>query len=300
MSANEPVIQIDDLHCRYGRTEALNGLTLTVERGRCHGLFGRNGAGKTTAIKCMMNLLQPASGVVELFGLDPGRHEVDVKKRLCFVPDQVGFYSWMRIGDYFQYLASYRDHWNPDLERELADRFELDRRQKCLALSRGQQVQVALIGAVCPEPELLILDEPTSGLDPLVRREFIRAVIGAYQDGDPECRTVFVSTHLITEFEGLIDRFTVIEKGRQVSTMDTEEARATYRRIRARFAEAPPSIDTRGAISTEVVGREISILVNGSADAMLATVDAHQPVQVEVEALGLEDIFLASLRGARE
>ena len=299
MDANESVIRVHDLHCRYGRTEALRGLTLQVERGRCHGLFGRNGAGKTTAIKCMMNLLRPAAGEVALFGLEPGRHEVEIKKRLCFVPDQIGFYSWMRIGDYFQYLASYRDDWNLDLERELTDRFELDRRQKCLALSRGQKVQVALIGAVCPEPELLILDEPTSGLDPLVRREFIRTVIGAYQDGDPERRTVFVSTHLIAEFEGLIDRFTVIEKGHAVCTMDTEEARAAYRRIRARFAGPPPPIDTSGAVSTEVVGREVAILVNGNADAMLATVEAHGPAQVDVEALDLEDIFLASLRGAR-
>jgi ABC-2 type transport system ATP-binding protein len=143
------------------------------------------------------------------------------------------------------------------------------------------------------------LDEPTSGLDPLVRREFIRAVIGAFLEGDPERRTVFISTHLITEFEGLIDRFTVIEKGRELATMDTEEARSTYRRIRAHFAGPPPQIDTSGALSSEVFGREISILVNGDADAMLARVEAHQPLQVEVEALGLEDIFLANLRGER-
>jgi len=300
MNANEPVIRINDLHCRYGKTEAVSGLTLNVERGRCHGLFGRNGAGKTTTIKCMMNFLRPASGEVRLFGLDPARNEVEVKKRLCFVPDQLGFYSWMRIGDYFEYLASFRDHWNLELERELVERFDLDRTQKCLALSRGQKVQVALIGAVCPEPELLILDEPTSGLDPLVRREFIRTVIGAYLEGDPERRTVFISTHLITEFEGLIDRFTVIEKGRELTTMNTEEARSTYRCIRARFGETPPEIDTAGAISSEVFGRELSILVDGNVDTVLATVKAHDPIEIEVEALGLEEIFLANLRGEKK
>ena len=91
--------------------------------------------------------------------------------------------------------------------------FQLDRRQKTSSLSKGQRTQLALVTAMCPEPELLILDEPTSGLDPIVRREFIQTVIGAYQDGDPERRTVFVSTHLISEFEGLIDEFTIIDRG---------------------------------------------------------------------------------------
>ena len=95
-----------------------------------------------------------------------------------------------------------------------------------------------MIGAICPEPELLLLDEPTSGLDPIVRREFIETVIGAYQSGDPDRRTVFVSTHLIAEFEGLIDEFTIIEQGRELFSMEADSARDRFRKIRARFAGA--------------------------------------------------------------
>jgi ABC-type multidrug transport system ATPase subunit len=96
------------------------------------------------------------------------------------------------------------------------------------ALSGGELRRVLLANALDPEPELLILDEPTSGLDPIVRREFIRTVIGAYQDGDPGRRTVFVSTHLISEFEGLIDEFTIIDRGREVLTLDADAARARH------------------------------------------------------------------------
>ena len=96
----------------------------------------------------------------------------------------------------------------------MLNRFQLDPGQKASHLSKGQKTQLALIGAICPEPELLVLDEPTFGLDPIVRREFIETVIGAYQEGDPGRRTVFVSTHLISEFEGLIDEFTIIDRGR--------------------------------------------------------------------------------------
>jgi ABC-2 type transport system ATP-binding protein len=101
--------------------------------------------------------------------------------------------------------------------------------KKTAALSKGQRTQLALIGAICPEPELLLLDEPTSGLDPIVRREFIETVIGAYQSGDPERRTVFVSTHLISEFEGLIDEFTIIG-GRDLLTMEADAARKRFQK----------------------------------------------------------------------
>ena len=123
----------------------------------------------------------------------------------------------------------------------------MDPSRKVNALSRGEKVQVALIGAICPEPDLLVLDEPTSGLDPLVRREFIRAVIGAYQEADPGRRTVFVSTHMISEFEGLIDEFTIIEQGSAVLTLEADTARERYRKIRATFAADAPSVPVPGS-----------------------------------------------------
>ena len=89
MKTETPAIEIDHLVRKYGRTDAVNGLSLRVSAGRCFGFFGRNGAGKTTTIKCLLNLLQPTSGTVRVFGLDPRRNEVEVKSRLAYVPDQV-------------------------------------------------------------------------------------------------------------------------------------------------------------------------------------------------------------------
>jgi ABC-type multidrug transport system ATPase subunit len=228
MSQHQPAIEIRNLVRRYGRTDAVTGLSLTVPAGRCYGFFGRNGAGKTTTIKCLLNLLRPTSGEVRLFGLDPARNEVEVKSRIAYVPDFVAFYPWMTVRDALAYFASFRTRWNTDTERALIEQFRLDPTQKTSHLSKGQRTQLALTIAICPEPELLILDEPTSGLDPIVRREFIRTVIGAYQDGDPGRRTVFVSTHLISEFEGLIDEFTIIDRGIEVLTLDADAARARH------------------------------------------------------------------------
>src|ERR1700730_415316 len=216
MTSSALAIQIENLSYSYGSAEAVNDLTLTVQPVRCYGLFGRNGAGKTTTMKCLLNLLRPRGGSVRLFGLDPAKAEVEVKRRLAYVPDYVAFYPWMSVRETLDYLASFRAHWNRDTERSLLDRFQLDPSQRTAALSKGQRTQVALVAAICPEPDLLLLDEPTSGLDPIVRREFIETVIGAYQEGEPGKRTILVSTHLIAEFEGLIDEFTIVDAGRSV------------------------------------------------------------------------------------
>jgi len=296
MPADTPVIEILDLARRYGHTDAVTGLTLRVEPGRCYGFFGRNGAGKTTTIKCLLNLLRPTSGSVRVFGMDPRRHEVAVKSRLTYVPDHVAFYPWMTVRDALEYFASFRTHWNQDTERALLDRFGLDPRQRTSHLSKGQRTQLALITAVCPEPELLVLDEPTSGLDPIVRREFIETVIGAYQDADPGRRTVFVSTHLISEFEGLIDEFTIIDRGRDVLTLDADTARERYQKVHARFPADAPRLDLPGVRVLRRQGRDLEVVVNGNAQAALDQLRSLSPDSMTAEALSLEEIFVTTLR----
>jgi len=290
----KPVIEIKSLTRRFGKLDAVNNLSLTVKPGRCYGFFGRNGAGKTTTIKCLLNLLRPTSGSVCVFGLDPQQDEVAVKSRLAYVPDAVAFYPWMTVRDTLNYLASFRAHWNRNIESDLLQRFGLNPGQKASDLSKGQKTQLALVGAICPEPELLVLDEPTSGLDPIVRREFIETVIGAYQTGDGVQRTVFVSTHLISEFEGLIDEFTIIEEGRELLTLAADTARDRFRKIRARFGQPPVKPTLPGALSVKLAGRELEILANGNGDKIIAELQSLKPEELHTESLSLEEIFVAS------
>ena len=296
MNLNLPAIEIDHLVRRYGRTDAVNGLSLRVMPGRCYGFFGRNGAGKTTTIKCLLNLLRPSAGSVRVFGLDPARHEVAVKSRLTYVPDAVAFYPWMTVRETLDYLASFRERWNRDTERSLLDRFRLDPTQRSNHLSKGQKTQLALIAAICPEPELLVLDEPTSGLDPIVRREFIETVIGAYQEGAPGERTVFVSTHLITEFEGLIDEFTIIDRGAAVMNLTADNARDRYQKIYARFPADPAGLDLSGTKVLRREGREVEVVVNGNSAEVLERLRLASPEALTSEALSLEEIFVAALK----
>jgi ABC-2 type transport system ATP-binding protein len=296
MKPDISVIQIDNLVRKYGRSEAVNGLTLSVQRGTCFGFFGRNGAGKTTTIKCLLNLLRPTSGGVRLFGMDPALSEVEVKSRLAYVPDYVAFHPWMTVRNVLDYLASFRKKWNRRMEFELLGQFRLEPNKKTSALSKGQKTQLALVGAICAEPELLVLDEPTSGLDPIIRREFIQTVIGAYQDADPGNRTVFVSTHLISEFEGLIDEFTIIENGSAELSLAADDARSRYKKIRARFGSTPPSAEFPEARTIKRDGRELELTVNGHAEEVMQRLKMLKPEEITTETLTLEEIFVAALK----
>lgn len=291
-----PAIEIRNLTYAYGKTEAVHDLSFRVLPGRCYGLFGRNGAGKTTTMKCLLNLLRPQRGQVRVFGLDPAKEEVAVKRRIAYVPDQVAFYPWMTVRETLDYVASFRERWNRKTELELFDRFCLEPGKRTDALSKGQRTQLALIAAICPETDLLVLDEPTSGLDPIVRREFIETVIGAYQEGHLGNRTMLVSTHLITEFEGLIDEFTIIDQGAAVLTLEADLARERYQRIRARFTQTPPDHDLLSALRVRRDGRELELIVNGTGPELLERLRAHSPESLTTEALTLEEVFIAALK----
>jgi len=296
MSAATPAIQLENLTYAYGRAEAVRGLNLDVKPGRCYGLFGRNGAGKTTTMKCLLNLLRPQSGDVRVFGMDPRKDEVAVKRRLAYVPDQVAFYPWMSVRETLDYLASFRQKWNTKIETNLLERFRLDPTRKTSALSKGQKTQVALIAAVCPETDLLVLDEPTSGLDPIVRREFIETVIGAYQEGNPGQRTILVSTHLITEFEGLIDEFTIIDGGRAVLTLEADTARERFQKIRARFTQPVPEVGFADALRVHRSGRDLDLVVSAGGAQAVETLQRHRPESLSAESLTLEEIFVNVLQ----
>jgi len=291
-----PVIRIENLAYAYGKAEAVHDLSFEVLPGRCYGLFGRNGAGKTTTMKCLLNLLRPQRGRVRVFGLDPAKEEVAVKRRLAYVPDQLAFYPWMSVRETLDYLASFRERWNRKTEQELFERFRLDPAKLTSSLSKGQRTQLALIAAICPETDMLVLDEPTSGLDPIVRREFIETVIGAYQEGNLGNRTILVSTHLISEFEGLIDEFTIIDQGRNVLTLEADEARERYQRICARFAQSPPELEFQGALRVRREGRELELIANGGGPALMERLRTHNPEALSTEALTLEEIFVAALK----
>lgn len=288
-----PTIDVNELVVKYPHREAVKGLNLVVEPGRCHALLGRNGAGKTSTLRALLGLLRPERGSVKLFGLDAFMHEREVKARLSWVPDAPGFHPWMTVAETLEWSAALRTRWNLDAQEHLLRRFELDLKARASELSRGQKTQLALVCALAADPELLVLDEPTSGLDPLVRRQFLEAVVGVFQDRDPEKKTILVSTHLISEFEGVVDGFTVMSEGRAVLTTGADEARARYCRLRAWFAsDAPQTVPMKTLRPLKREGRMLEFVVESEADEAKGWLNQAGAERVDASALTLEDIFL--------
>ena len=299
-----PAVEIRGLVRRYGKTDAVDGLNLTVRQGRCYGLFGRNGAGKSTTMKCLLNHLRPTGGTVQVFGKEPQYDEVGVKTHIGYVPEVVAFHPWMTVRDVLDYSASFRRHWSKEIEMDLLVRFDMEEKKRVDSMSKGMRSQLGLVCAVCPEPDLLLLDEPTSGLDPIVRREFLQTVIGAYLEAAPGQRTVLVSTHLIHEWEGLIDEFTIIDKGRDILTLESDVARQQCKRVHLRWTNGsrPVSLAEFGVVQPGRDTGVTTILTNRYGDEMREKLQSLNPAEVEVENLTLEEIFIATgtAKGSRE
>lgn len=294
---SEPAVDAQGLWLRRGKVQALNGFDLVVPAGSCHGLFGRNGAGKTSALLSLLNLLRPDRGSVRIYGLDPVTSDTAVKSQVAFVPDNPAFYPWMTVRGTLDYHASLRPTWNQDLEAHLlSKRFDLDPEAKVSALSKGMRAQLALACALCADPRLLILDEPTSGLDPVVRREVLETVIGEFLTEDRR-RTVLIATHLINEVEGIVDRFSLVVDGRSIWHDDTDEARARFRSIRMEFNAEPPSVDMPEVVEVDRMGRLVEWVTDAFSDDLKARLEALGPVSMESRGLSLEEIFIHQCRG---
>jgi ABC-2 type transport system ATP-binding protein len=217
---NPPAIAVEGLSKRFGRRLAVDNLTFQVQQGSVCGFLGRNGAGKSTAIRLMMNLLDPTAGRVTLLGLDSRRDHTAVMSRVGYVSESPVLYDWMKVKQLVRFTAEFYPNWNHRRVAELLDRFALDREQKVRHLSRGTQAQLALALALGGDPELLILDEPATGLDVLVRRDFLESIIQLIQqDG----RTVLFSSHLLHEVERVADQVVIIDNGRLVESGSIEE-----------------------------------------------------------------------------
>ena len=211
MTMSENVVELDGMSRRFGKTVALDGLSLRVPRGCVYGLVGVNGAGKTTLIKHILGLLKARSGSVRVFGLDPVRNPVAVLRRIGYLSEERDLPEWMRIDELMRYTAAYHPNWDQAHAEELLRTFGLDASKKVKNLSKGMRAQAGLVAAVAHRPDLLVLDEPSTGLDAVIRRDILKAIIRTVAD---DGRTAIFSSHLLDEVEQMSDFISMVHEGR--------------------------------------------------------------------------------------
>ena len=222
------IIETNRLSRRYWRTEALRELTLNVPTGSVFALLGANGAGKTTAIKVLVNLLPPTSGEARVLGVDSRRLGERELAQIGYVSENQKLPLWMTVRQLLDYCRPFYPTWDRALEARLLAQFDLPPERKLKHLSRGMLMKAALLSVLCYRPKLLVLDEPFSGLDPLVRDDFVRGLLEASELGD---WTVLVSSHDIDEVERLADHVALLEGGRLQFSETTEALLGRFRRM---------------------------------------------------------------------
>jgi ABC-2 type transport system ATP-binding protein len=294
------IIETQNLTYRYWRTEALRDLTLTVPTGSVFALLGANGAGKTTAIKVLMNLLRPSAGVARVLGVDSSRLGEQELAQIGYVSENQQLPLWMTVRQLLDYCRPFYPTWDTALEKKLLGQFDLPPGRKLKQLSRGMLMKAALLSTLAYRPKLLVLDEPFSGLDPLVRDEFVQGLLETSRLGD---WTVLISSHDIEEVERLADHVALLEAGRLRFTETTEALLGRFRRIEVELNQTNA---TPGALPASwldwqcVAGRASFVESAYDREATERACRERFPsATVQARPLSLREIFVTLARAGR-
>ena len=231
------VIETERLTKSYGSHRGIIEVDLAVAQGEVFGFLGPNGAGKTTTIRTLLDLIRPTSGRARVFGIESSADPVAIHRRVGYIPGEFTLYDPLTGGQTIEYFANLRGGVDRSYQRSLIERFDIDPKRRYKELSKGNKQKIGLIIALQHQPELLILDEPTSGLDPLVQQSFYELVREARGEG----RTVFLSSHILSEVERSADRVAIIREGQLVKVDSVEGLRdLAHHRVELRFAGPVP------------------------------------------------------------
>ncbi|KAA5538751.1 ABC transporter ATP-binding protein [Roseiconus nitratireducens] len=290
----DPVITTDALTMHFRRCDALMGVDLSIQPGTVFALLGENGAGKTTLIRILTGFQEPTSGSCTVCGIDPLRDPQAVRRQIGYVSDAPALYDWMTVAQIGGFTASFYDQtFLPQYEAAIR-RYDVRPEQKIRHLSKGQRAKVALSLALAHDPAVLILDEPTSGLDPKVRRSFLESMIDRAATG----RTVFLSSHQISEVERVADTIAILHRGRIRLHGQLSELRESIHEVIIDTddplrAIAPPP-EPAEVLTEETSGRSRQWFVRGLDPEMIQAWRSSPGVtDVRTRVASLEEIFVA-------
>jgi len=292
-------IRTEGLKKSYGAVEALRGIDLEVRAGEIFGYLGPNGAGKTTTTRCLLDLIRPDAGSVQVLGLDPQADPVAVRARTGYVPGELRLNPNMTVEGALRYFNALRGNqvdW--EFVRQLARRLDLSLKLTVKNLSHGNKQKVGVVQALMHQPDLLLLDEPTLGLDPLMQHEVYRLLREAQAEG----ATVFFSSHIMSEVEELAERVAIIRKGAIVEVAETASLiDRALRRASIRFKETVdvgPLANVPGVtVLSQDEDNSVLLQVEGEMDDLIKALGDFPVSGFETERPSLEEIFLAYYEG---
>ena len=224
------VVEFKNVSKRF-KNFSLNNVSFSIKKGYVTGFIGANGAGKSTTIKLLMNLLRKDSGEITIFGLEQEKHNEAIKERIGFVYDENCFYDTLSIRELRKIIAPMYKKWDNHLFNKYLDQFQLPEKQVIKSFSKGMKMKMAIAFAISHDPEFIIMDEPTSGLDPVFRREILELLHEIMLD---EQKTIFFSTHITTDLDRIADYITYIHQGEILFSKERDELLSEYGIVKGR------------------------------------------------------------------
>lgn len=296
------MITIRGLQKRFHGTDALRGIDLDIPQGKVTAFLGPNGSGKTTTIKCAMNLIERDAGDVSVLGVDARSLGPKQWQRIGYVSENRMMPDWMTVPELLGHLRPmYNGSWDRDFEKKLLAEFDLPLKTELRSLSRGQRMKAALLSSLAYRPQLIVLDEPFSGLDPLVRDEFLT---GLLELTETEGWTVWISSHDLEEVERFADRVAILDSGRVDLQEDVETLQSRFRGVELWFdADASLPANLPGTwLNPQAGGRTLRFIdsnydESGISASLARIFPEHR--RHEVRRMTLREIFVALARSYR-
>jgi len=296
---NDYIIQTSGLTKYYGKSLGIKNLPLSVKKGEIFGFLGPNGAGKTTTIRLLLGLIRPSSGSIKIFNKDYSKNLKEILGGIGYLPGDIGLYSDMSGEDYLNYLLGLSvGNTNDNKLANLKEKFAIDFKKKIKHYSKGTKQIIGIIQAFMHDPQLLILDEPTSGLDPIMQEIFYEMLLQEKDNG----KTIFLSSHILSEVKRICDRIGIIRKGKLIDTEELKKYTSLSGKKVIILPYDEPQIICRDlkqlkGINNLMVGKDrIEFFFTGDINELIDHVKNIKIKEFNCETPDIEDIFLGFYR----
>ena len=286
----ETAVQARHLSKSFGAMRVIDDLSFEVSPGDVIGVLGKNGAGKTTLLELMLGFTPPSDGGVQVFGHPSVELPGNVKLRVGFVPQQDELLEQLNVAEQLRVIASFYPQWDVDLIARLCGEWGVDPKARIKNLSVGERQKLSILLAFGHKPDLLVLDEPVASLDPMARRQFLEQLVEVSAGGD---RAIIFSSHIVSDIERLANRIWILKGGRLDWQGDLDSLKEAIVRLHLRGGAAAISgVQVPGALSLRREATSATAVVRDWTPERQRSLEQQHAVSVEVEALGLEEIFL--------
>ena len=289
--SGEPVIELNRLTKYYGKRRITHDVSLAVPRGCIYGFLGRNGMGKTTSIRIFLGLEDATRGTARVLGEDSRHLKAETRARIGYLPEGHHVYGWMTVKECGQFQAAYYPKWNRDIFAAVLTHFRLTPEMKAGGLSRGQRAGLCLALTLAPEPELLVLDDPALGLDPVARRSLLQSMLYVTRQAD---RTIFFSSHLLSDVERVADRIAVLDGGVLKADCTMDAFRQSMKHFVLTFRDTPPALPAiPGLLQSFRTDRELTVTVVNPPPDLESSLAELRPEAIDPVEMTLEDAFIS-------